>query len=123
MSEKLEMALRTGFMNTKARTKKQKRRRALNDTVHLIAYDREGKAVLEEFLSVLAFQEESHRVLDESAFREACRIVRLRGAIHDETGGILEEFAVCYDQTGFMVRDGARLANGTILGAWEELTR
>jgi hypothetical protein len=89
--------------------------------VHLIAFDKLGKTVLEQDLPARRYCEESHPVLDDPVYRKMHTIVRLSGFISDATGKRVEEFEAHFDTSGACVRDAARLADGTVLGKWDEM--
>jgi hypothetical protein len=91
------------------------------NVVHLQAFNTEGRRVFEETLTVHKFYEKPHEVLDRPDFRRAAHIVRLTGVIYDATGTVSQEFQACFDASGLCVCEAARFADGTTVGAWEEL--
>lgn len=97
------------------------RKHCAKPKVHLIAYDRFGKPVLEQVLPVRRYREHPHPLLDDPAFRKAHAIVRLSGVICDTRGNCIEEFEAQFDASGICICDAARLGDGTILGNWKEM--
>src|SRR5689334_1102958 len=101
-------------MNLKSRTR---------NAVHLVAYDKDGRQIVDKFLPVSTFYDETHPLLDEPGFRKIHGIVRLTGSILDTKGVIVQEFEVSFNASGFCECDAAKFADGSILGDWERLHR
>ncbi len=99
-------------MNLKSRTK---------NTVHLVAYDKDRQQIIDEFLPISTFYDDTHPVLDEPNYRRNHGIVRLTGSVHDTKGVIVQEFEVSFNASGFCECDAAKFADGSILGDWERL--
>ncbi len=96
-----------------------KKVRATKGIVRLIAFDLDGKKVIDENLELRSYFEDSHPLLDETSFRKEHRIARVRGTIYNRAGAILEEFKFCYDREGLSVAEATLLENGTAVGDWE----
>lgn len=87
------------------RTKKPK------DSMRLVGFDRAGKVVHEQLMSVYDYYEELHPVIDENAFRKERELVRLVGTKFDDKGEVEEEWENFYTDAGAIsggiVRDGS----------------
>ncbi len=96
-----------------------KKVRPTKGIVRLIAFDSDGKTVIDEDLELSSYFEDSHPLLDETSFRKEHRIARVRGMIYNRAGAILEEFKFRYDQDGLSIAEATLLENGTAVGDWD----
>lgn len=91
------------------RTKKPK------DSMRLVGFDRRGKVVHEQLMSLYDYYEELHPVIDENAFRKQRGIVRLVGTKFDDAGEIEEEWENHYTDAGVISSSIERDKNGKVV--------
>jgi hypothetical protein len=96
------------------------KKRPRRKLVHLVAYQQNGRQVLEQFLDLDDYYEESHPLLDDVEFRMARKIIRIRGKHYDAASVVVEEFELRYNDAGVLIREATRLGDGTVIGNWDE---
>ncbi len=79
--------------------------------MRLVGFDRSGRVVHEQLMSVCDYYEELHPVIDENAFRKERGLVRLVGTKFGDKGEVEEEWENFYTDAGAyssgIVRDGS----------------
>jgi hypothetical protein len=91
------------------------RTRKPKDSMRLVGFDRAGKVVHEQLMSVYDYYEELHPVIDEDDFRKERGLVRLVGTKFDDNGEVEEEWENFYTDTGAISASIVRDGNGEVI--------
>ena len=100
---------------------KTQKPRTVKKTVRLVAYNGQGRPVLDEPLPFHTYFKKSHPLMADVIYRKQHRVARICGTICTQAGTMVEEFTIGFDQAGQPIGEASRLADGTLIGNWAEL--
>lgn len=91
------------------------KRTGKRNCVELIAYDWNGRIVIEEAISLDDYYEESHPAIDSNEFRMQRGIAKLTGTIYAPSGDVDERFENVYSSSGAYLHGKVIEADGTVV--------
>jgi hypothetical protein len=90
------------------------KKRVPKSVAQLIAYDAEGKKVLQRNMSLEKFYEGLDELIDSNDYRRERGIVRVSGKLYDSRGVLVQDFENQYGTDGKYRRGRAQFENGTV---------